>query len=420
MITRVLMICPDSQMIDRRVLQSAASLDAAGLRVTVVSGVECAREEHYRLGGVDVHRFVYDWEDPRLRMLKHLPKFLHRFIPHVHKVHRRWLQHLRRDPTWDHFVLRHLRQFPADLVYVHDLPFLKHGSRMASEWGVPLVFDAHEIYYEQETFSARSRRKLRRIESKYLPTVDLFITVNRFIADWFEARHRGIRCEVLHNSLPAFDPTDRAVARAALVQHTGFNTNQPILLFQGWLSAERNLRSMVAAMAHLPDELQLAVVGYGGHLDELREIAGGLAKPERVAFLGRLEQDELLRLTPGADLGVIPYLPIDLNHRLCSPNKFFEFVQCRVPIVAHTSPFFEDMERRLGVVATGDLRTPESFAAAITAVLSTPGALASMAEACDRHRNELAWEPEYEPIAQRCLELVNVPAKRPRRWWRRG
>lgn len=411
MTARVLMLCPDAQMIDRRVMQSAHSLDQAGMRVTLVSGVECAEEQHYRSGGVDVHRYVYDWHEPRLDFLRRVPRPLRRVVPLVHRVHRKWLQHLRRDTTWDHFVLRTLGVFESDLVYVHDLPFLRHGRRLAERWSVPLVFDAHEIYYEQDTFTTRERRRLRRMERRHLPKVDLFVTVNRFIADWYSERYPGLEVAVVHNSLPDHEPAERTTARRDLLAATGFDDDHVVVLFQGWLSAERNLRTMVAALDHVPQHVRLVVVGYGEHLDELRSLAAGLEHPERVCFLGRMEQDALLRLTPGADLGLIPYLPVDLNHRLCSPNKFFEFVQSGVPVLAHQSPFFLAMEADLGVVATGDLSTADGMARAIESLVSDPDRLARMARSCEHHRGSLAWEQEYPPVVDRCRQLACTPAQ---------
>ena len=76
-----------------------------------------------------------------------------------------------------------------------------------------------------------------------------------------------------------------------------------------------------------------------------------------------------MALTAGADLGVIPYQPVDLNHDLCSPNKFFEFVQAGVPVVAHDLVFFRDMGRCYGVVSVGDSSTASGMAAAIRNVL---------------------------------------------------
>ena len=58
----------------------------------------------------------------------------------------------------------------------------------------------------------------------------------------------------------------------------------------------------------------------------------------RIHFLDPVSQDELLSWTAGADIGIVPYPPIDLNSRLCTPNKLFEFIVAEVPILANDLP----------------------------------------------------------------------------------
>src|SRR5207244_11688863 len=67
--------------------------------------------------------------------------------------------------------------------------------------------------------------------------------------------------------------------------------------------------------SHLPGGAYLVMIGYGAHEPELRTILDGTTWGDKVRFLGRVEPDMMLPLTAGADVGVIPYLPIDLNHK---------------------------------------------------------------------------------------------------------
>ena len=66
----VLMLAPDCYMIDRRILQEARALTRSGYRVTLLSGFECPREEHYLQDGIAIHRYTYDWDDERLKKLR--------------------------------------------------------------------------------------------------------------------------------------------------------------------------------------------------------------------------------------------------------------------------------------------------------------------------------------------------------------
>lgn len=394
---RVLMMVPDCFMVDRRVLQQARSLVGAGYRVTLLAGFECAQEESHVWEGIPIHRYRYDWDDERLKRLRaRLPNH-DRLRMWVNRAWMKLAPRLLSLSPFDTFVLAKARQFDADVVHVHDLPLLKHGALRARELGARLVFDAHEIYYEQEVLPPRARRRLRAQERRYVPACDLFTTVNDAIADYFERLH-GVRPLVLFNAAdrpPAGFDRD---SRADLRRRAGLPPDARVVLYQGWISGERNLEPLVRSAAALPADAYLVLIGYGDFEAELKRLVEPHPWRERVRFLGRVEPAEILNLTAGADLGVIPYLPIDLNHRLCSPNKFFEYVQAGVPIVAHDLAFFRDMGQRYGVVETADLASDRGMAGAVTGMLSQPEKLERMRSACRAAAETLHWETEARKL----------------------
>ena len=52
------------------------------------------------------------------------------------------------------------------------------------------------------------------------------------------------------------------------------------------------------------------------------------------------------------------------------------------------------------------------FAAALAALVAAPETLSTMREACGRHRELLAWEPSYAPVAARCRQLLGAGRSR--------
>jgi glycosyltransferase involved in cell wall biosynthesis len=286
------------------------------------------------------------------------------------------------------FVLERAYQFPADVVHVHDLPMLLPGVLLARGWGVPLVYDAHELYYAQDVLPLHVQRKYYRLEKKLIREADVVITVNEFIARLMAERYGVPEPRVIYN---ATEPVTVDVTGPSLRDRVG--VPGPIILFQGWLSAERNIDALVRAMPHVAAPALLAIIGYGGAEPELRRLARELGVEARVHFLGAVPSDQILHYTRGADVGVIPYLPIDDNHRYCSPNKFFEYVLAHVPILAHELPFFQSMGQRHGVVACTDFTSPEAIARALNQLLHD-GQLQRMRECCRQAAQVLNWQTE--------------------------
>jgi glycosyltransferase involved in cell wall biosynthesis len=407
---KVLMLTPDAQMIDRRIIQEARTLVRAGHHVILLAGFECAHAESFEIDGIAVHRFRYDWDDERLKRLR---RYLVKHPRVTRFVNRAFLFLARRFfpvAPFDRFIIEQGLRFRADVVHVHDLPALQAGAVLAATWGVPLVYDAHELYYAQEVLAPRIRRAYFQKEKRYIRRAQAIITVNEFIAGLMQERYNLGPIHVLYNcadASPSFDPErerDRSPLRTQL-PGTG-----PVLLYQGWLSEERNIGTLIEALVHVPPPARLAVIGYGDCLEALRQLAQQRGVADRVHFLGKVPSDDMLNYTAGADLGLIPYLPIDDNHRYCSPNKFFEFVQACVPILAHDLPFFRQMAKRHGVVACTDYTSAESLGRAITALLQS-GASAQMRRRCFEARKVLNWSVEGEKLLTLYERLGVVSAR---------
>jgi glycosyltransferase involved in cell wall biosynthesis len=398
----VLMLTPDAQMIDRRILQEARTLVGAGHRVTLLAGFECREPKSYVQDGIEIHRLTYDWDDERLKRIRSkLPA--HDGIRRV--ANRAFMLVAKRLFTLNpfcQFVFEHALKYRPDVIHVHDFPMLKIGVLAAEQLDVPLVYDAHEIYYAQDVLPAKVQRQYRREEHKYIGRARHVITVNDFIADIMAERYAIPKPHVLHNAADELTPAVRD-GRSKLrerIPHDG-----PMLLYQGWMSPERNIEAIVKAMPHVDPAAKLAMVGYGAQEPVLKQIAHDLNVTDRVHFLGQIDSGELAAYTRGASLGLIPYLPIDENHHFCSPNKFFEFVVGGVPILAHDLPFFRMMGKRHGVVDVTNFAEPTAVAASINGLLKS-GKLATMQSACREAGQVLNWRVEggkllkiYESIA---------------------
>lgn len=388
---KILMLTPDNQMIDRRILLEAVSLVDAGHDVTLLAGFECAKEEKYEYHGVKVHRLCYDWNDTRLiRLQKYFPQN-QRARNLLNKVYLKIAHKYFTLPPFEHFVFRKAQAYPADVIHVHDFPALRVGAVIAQKRGVPLVYDAHEIYYAQEVLPRKKRREIRRNEKKWIRHASAVITVNEFIARIMARRHGIAEPHVLYNAtkLPA-----QKLAPAASPLRKKFPDDAVVLLYQGWISGERNLETMIRAMPLLPPKVCLAIIGYGAYETALREMVETLGLQGRVVFFGRIENEQILEYTFGADLGLIPYLPIDENHLYCSPNKFFEYIAAGVPILGHQNPFFKRMKQNYGMVEVADLRTPESTARGILPLIENRSRLQELRARCEDAAKVLNWDVE--------------------------
>ena len=396
---RILMLSPDAQMIDRRILQEAHSLQAAGHQVTVLSGFECREPDAYETAdGVVVKRYVYEWNDRRrLALRRRHPVAWRALWPWV-RVRDRLLD---RPAAFDHFVLEKALEHEFDAVHVHDYPVLRPGAMAARARGVPLVYDSHEFYPVQSVFTPPQQRMHLSRERRLVRECAQVITVNPYLARMIAHAHDIPEPMVLLNACPWPAPQDDASVlradgrlRSQRRREFGLPEDEFLFLYQGWLSPERNLDVMVRAIARVPAPASLVVVGYGDYRRELERLASDLQVADRVHFLGRIESDQLARLTPACDVGLIPYAAVDEMHRYCSPNKLFEFVMAGLPVIANDLPYLRDVVAGHDFGWLGPLESVDELADMMGQALASPERLQTYVRHALAARQLLNWDLE--------------------------
>lgn len=389
---RILMLTSDHLMIDRRILQSAQTLIDAGATVRLLAGFECPKTESYDIGEIHVERNVFDWHDTRVqRVIDGLPiKLTGRARTAAWLGVRRLLTVATDLNSFEHFVLRKALEQPFDVVHVHDFPMLKSGLAAARRAGVPIVYDAHELYHAQAVLPEKTQRAYRSTERRLIKKVNAAITVNPFIAAEMAKDYHVPAPHVLLNAMPL-----KHAEGAGLRERLGLDAAKRIVMYQGWMSAERGIDRLVRAAAKFPKDVCLVLVGYGAAEEDLQRISREQGTDDgRVIFYGRVEPEELAPLTASADLGVIPYTPVDLNHYYCSPNKLFEFVMGGLPFIANDLPYLRSVCETYGVGEVTDLQSEDAIAQEVQRIFADPSKYQRMRDATVKAREILNWDVE--------------------------
>lgn len=380
----------DDLEIDRRIIQQAQSLTGCGHHVIMISRWQENLKQFEILDGIRIERFIALpsnlVEKMLCRFLRGLQKTTQvtidfvlgrrvktsrsedQFPPSVTPLERMVLSVLprRRGLSFhERSLLSRINFYRPDVIHAHDLPQLRACAVAAKTKSIPLVYDAHELYTEIGTLSRLDRLRLKLIERKYIKDCSAVTTVNPYIATEMAHRYKIDHPVVILNAIngPASQDQDNK-----LRNYLDISDDNELVLYQGWLSSVRGLDLLLKAFVYVKPTAHLVFLGYGDATD-LKILVNKLGLNLRVHFAPAVRQDDLLSWTRGANVGVIPYPAVDLNHRLCSPNKLFEFIQSELPIVANDLPFLRDVivGERIGTVAS--IHDPHDFADAINSML---------------------------------------------------
>ncbi len=410
---RVLMLSPDAQMIDRRILQEAHTLIAAGYQVDLLSGFECREADAYEDRGLRVKRYVYDWRDRRQAELQ---PFIGEKLTRLAWPAFQLAYHLLgKANAFEAFVLEKVQEHAFDVVHVHDFPMLRAGAMAAKLRGVPLIYDSHEFYPIQACFSLVEQKRHLAREKKLTRLCSRVITVNPYIAGMLSEAHDIALPDVILNACERPESTANDLDHAARRQlriRKGLPPDDFIFVYQGWLSPERNLEPMIEAMARQPANVRLVVVGYGDHITKLKEIAARSKAAERIIFYGRVESDDLPELTRLCDVGIIPYRAVDEMHRYCSPNKLFEFISAQVPILASDLPYLRDVIAGHRIGWLGELDSPESVARHMNAIVADSEAIARARSNLPEAAAALNWSIEGDKLLEIYRQVAPLAASR--------
>jgi glycosyltransferase involved in cell wall biosynthesis len=273
-----------------------------------------------------------------------------------------------------------------DLIIANDLDTLPAAFLSSRIRKLPLIYDSHELFTQVPELIHRKRvqRIWKWIESIFLPRVIYAVTVSYPIAEIYR-RLYGVRFNVVRN-VPA--RLGKPVVRVVPEEYRG----KQLIIYQGALNVGRGLEIMIKAMRYLEGVIFI-VVGKGDIEKDLYKLVEQENLGTKVQFMGRLLPDQLIPLTQICDLGVSLEEDLGLNYRYALPNKLFDYIQARVPVLCNALPEMARIVETYGVGVATRERDPEKLAAIIRFMLEERSSGAWML-ALDRAANELCWENE--------------------------
>ncbi len=276
-----------------------------------------------------------------------------------------------------------LRKF--DYIVSNDLDTLL-GSFYASKLRLKtLVYDSHEYFTElPELVNREFPKKIwKLLESKILPKLKYTYTVSESIAKTYKKQY-GIEMKVVRN-------VPYKISTGLKDESIKNGTKQ--ILYQGSLNIGRGLEHMIDAMEFL-DDTKLHIIGDGDITEDLKEriIKKGVA--DKVELMGRIPFDELPSITNKADLGIALEENIGLNYYYALPNKLFDYIQARIPVLVSPFPEMQKIVNKYEIGTVYDHKTPEALAEKIIEVFKLKNRYNKWKKNTSKAAEELCWENE--------------------------
>jgi len=273
----------------------------------------------------------------------------------------------------------------CDIICAVDLDTLVAGYFGAKIKGAKLVYDAHEYFTEVPEVIERPivKKVWEWVEKTFAPKADLIYTVSPTLAHLFTQKfNRSVG--VILNAPAAVDHTTLTLPKA------------PYLLYQGALNEGRGIEAMLTAMKHI--DLPLWIAGEGDLSSSLRQKVIELELEKKVIFLGYVSPQKLKNITAQAYIGINLLENKGLSYYYSLSNKFFDYIQARIPQVCIAFPEYVKMNEKQPVAVLVNDCEPHAISEAVKRLLVDMDLYSEIEKNCDFWADILTWQNEEQKL----------------------
>ena len=172
-----------------------------------------------------------------------------------------------------------------------------------------------------------------------------------------------------------------------------------LLVYSGGITFNRGLEQVIEAASRI-DNLRFVMMGYGSeeYMDSLRKRIKKFKAEDKIQFFGPVPHQEVASYLSSADWGIAPIINICLSYYYCAPNKLFEFVQARLPILASNFPEMEKVVQDADLGYTFDPENPDTIEEVIKKMMNNEERRKEFREHTHSAAKRYNWKVEEEKL----------------------
>ena len=299
--------------------------------------------------------------------------------------------------AWTAAVYRRYGIAELACINCHSVATLPLGAMLKRATGAKVIYDAHELETEANGLHGLRKSLTKHVERRLIRVADHCIFVGNAIDEWYTKAYGLSDTTVLYNC-----PTRQEIPQSDYFRTTfSIPPERAIFLYQGLLGEGRGIRLLVDALVPLADRADLVIMGYGPLEEWVRSQA---ARHANIHFHEAVPPHRLLGFTAAADFGLSVLEPTSMSYNYCMPNKLFEYVMARRPVLV--SPLVEQRKFVLshGVGEVAEDVSAEAVRQAALKLLSYPPG--HFLAALERTRDEFCWERQEKKLERAYHEVL--------------
>ena len=289
-----------------------------------------------------------------------------------------------------------------DILLSNDLDTLLPNFLIHKILKIKLVYDSHELFTEIPELNNRPGIKeiWTSIEKSILPNVKNMYTVNSQIAAYYHTKYK-IPVQVIRNL-----PYKQEAGNPEKAFKDRIKQNRKMIVLQGTgLNMDRGAEEAVLMMQFLQNTV-LYIIGGGDVFDKLAGLIKDHRLEDKVFLLKKMPYEKLMEYTSLADLGLSLDKNTNLNYEWSLPNKLFDYVRCRVPVLVSDRKLVAKFVKNNEIGFVTKTFDPMLLAQTVSSIFADEKTYQIWKENLDKIAPEYTWENESEKLIKIFNNLV--------------
>ena len=272
-----------------------------------------------------------------------------------------------------------------------------------------LIYDAHEYIRGLGSIDPQRRDAYAELESEFISQADAVITVSNSIAERLMKDHNLLTKPFLVLNAPSQSKTKRTATSPSVRKACGIPDDVPLVIYSGGIHISRGMGLLVSSLEFLPGvHLAMTSNRESWYIEELKEKAAGFSGADRLHFVPYVAPEEVVPYISTATVGISP-LPADVvNYDLALPNKLFDYMQAKLPIISSDCFEVSELLSKYPLGEVFDWQDPKALAAAVKAAIEKKSEISQVYESLATELEKFTWE--YQEVElEKAYAAAQIP-----------
>lgn len=279
----------------------------------------------------------------------------------------------------------------ASIIFAEDIYTLPFAVIFGKLKRAKIYYDSRELFGYLAGLKDKKLKQAvwKSIEKFFIKKADYVIVTGQMDGEFLQ-KEFGIKKVIPLRNLPRYYKPE---LHLDLHSHLRIDKSKKIIIYQGVLLKGRGIEKVFSVLNELPNHV-FVIAGGGEYEQHYKQLAEQMNLTEQVFFLGKLTQENLPQVTASVDVGVALIENLSTSYYYALPNKLFEYIMAKVPVIVSNLPQMKEIVDKYDVGFAVNIDNKDELVSVIKKLSEDANLYESKKQNCRIASQELNWEKE--------------------------